>query len=100
MMSELKYFWEREKSKEVSCYNKIFKSIFPQTEIEKLPDRCGLTPEFGFRLTSPSIALGQSGLLIDCDPIEEESGLKLKEVSLAFLHNRKGLMELTRIFLQ
>jgi hypothetical protein len=78
-ISELKHFWERGKSKEVSCYNKIFKKVFPQIGLEKLPDYCSITPEFGFGLESPSIALGQSGLLIDCDPIEEKNLYKWKE---------------------
>jgi hypothetical protein len=69
MIDELKYFWKPIRSKNQTNYNLIVKANYNKIDTENLKGSIILSPDFGFSLTKKSISIGNSEILMTCDPL-------------------------------
>src|ERR1035437_588886 len=69
MIDELKYFWKPIRSKNQTGYNLIVKANYNKIDTENLKGSIILSPDFGFSLPKKSISIGNSEILMRCDPL-------------------------------
>lgn len=74
----LKYFWRGVTSRNHATYNKIFKENYPRIKIEDLSGFIQIVPMGGFDIKEGLIKLNESGIVIQCKELGENSNFDTK----------------------
>ncbi|MDR3667466.1 MAG: hypothetical protein P4L35_11545 [Ignavibacteriaceae bacterium] len=65
----LKHFWKPNKSEQGTSCNKIFKNNYRMIEVKDLSGEISVVPMYGFNLNNPSITIGETNILIECQSL-------------------------------